>query len=93
MFFTAQEDGAETFADEDLLRRATELKRVLFTRDIRFKALAEQWQRDGHAFGGLVYAHQLRASIGQLVVDLEIVAKATDWTDWEGAVEELPLKT
>lgn len=89
---TAREDAAETWDDGDLLTRATELRRVLFTRDIRFKALAERWQRENHCFGGLVFAHQLRASIGQLVEDLEIVAKGTDWSDWNESVEELPLK-
>ena len=89
---TAQDDGAVTMPDDDLLRRATGLKRVVVTQDIRFKALAESWQREGYPFGGLVFAHQLRVSIGQLVMDLEILAKATDWSDWNQAIEELPLK-
>jgi hypothetical protein len=88
---TAQDDEAVTMTDENLLHRATGLSRVLVTQDIRFKALAERWQRDGTPFGGLVFAHQLRVSIGQLVVDLEILAKATDWSDWQHAIEELPL--
>ena len=25
-----------------------------------FKALAEDWQREGKAFGGLIFAHQLK---------------------------------
>jgi hypothetical protein len=42
---TAIEDHAEELSDEDLLHRATELGRPIFTQDIRFRALAEHWQR------------------------------------------------
>jgi hypothetical protein len=33
--------------DEYLLQRATELDRIILTQDVRFKALAEEWQRQG----------------------------------------------
>ena len=65
---------------------------MIFTQDIRFKALAEAWQRDGRAFAGLVFGHQLHGSIGQYVRDLEIIAKATEPVDWSGQVEQLPLR-
>ena len=42
---TAQEDGATELEDDGLLIRAGSLGRLLFTQDIRFKALAEDWQR------------------------------------------------
>lgn len=64
---TAQEDNAITLTDERLLERATALQRVLFTQDLLFKRLAEDWLRAGRNFSGLVYAHQMRAAIGQLV--------------------------
>ncbi len=89
---TAQEDSAAELADSDLLARTTELRRLLFTQDIRFKALAETWQREGRPFAGLVFGHQLHGSIGQYVRDLELIAKATDPADWIGQVEQLPLK-
>lgn len=44
---TASEDGTTTLPDEQLLERAAILGRVMFTQDIRFKALAEDWQRQG----------------------------------------------
>lgn len=40
----AQDDGAGEMADEELLERAAVLGRLIFTQDIRFKAMAEQWQ-------------------------------------------------
>ena len=52
--------------------------------------MAEQWQREGRAFGGLLFGHQLGATIGQFVQDLELVAKASDPTDWINVVEYLP---
>ena len=42
---TAQEDKTEHLPDDELLERASELERVIFTQDIRFKAMAESWQR------------------------------------------------
>lgn len=56
---TAQEDGTTELLDSDLLARSTSLGRVLFTQDIRFGALAEEWQRLGRPFGGLIFGHQL----------------------------------
>lgn len=89
---TAQEDGATELEDDALLLRSTALGRLLFTQDIRFKALAENWQRESTNFAGLVFGHQLHGSIGQYVRDLELIAKATDAADWIGQVEQLPLR-
>ena len=66
--------------------------RLLFTQDIRFKALAENWQRAGRPFAGLVFGHQLHGSIGQYVRDLELIAKATQPDEWRSQVEQLPLR-
>jgi hypothetical protein len=87
---TPLEDGTGEMADPDLLRRTSELGMVLFTQDIRFRVLAEGWQRSGNPFAGLIYAHQ-RNSIGALVHDLELIAKATESADWQNQVGYLPL--
>lgn len=63
------------------MEHANSLGRVLFTQDIRFKALAESWQNEGKIFAGLIFGHQLHGSIGQYIRDLELIAKATDSTD------------
>jgi hypothetical protein len=39
----------------------------------------------------LIYAHPLRVSIGQLVQNLELIAKATEQNEWMDSVEHLPL--
>jgi len=71
---------------------ATTLGRVLFTQDIRFMALAEDWQRQGRSFAGLLFGHQSTALVGKYVQDLELVAKATDPNDWQSVVGRLPMK-
>ena len=88
---TAIEDGWHARPDDELLDRARELQRVLFTQDIRFRALAEDWQRQSRPFSGLVFGHQLRGTIGQYVEDLELIAKATEPADWQNHIEQLPL--
>jgi len=89
---TAQEDGTTELKVDDLLIRASSLERLLFTQDIRLKALAEDWQRIGRPFAGLVFGHQLHGSIGQYIRDLELIAKVTAPADWHGQVEQLPLR-
>jgi hypothetical protein len=88
---TAFDDGSAELSDDMLLDHSTRLGRVLITFDVRFKALAEHWQHSGRGFGGLIYAHPLRVSIGQLVHDLEIIAKTSQPDDWTNYVERLPL--
>lgn len=42
-------------------------------------------------FAGLFYGPQLAMSIGQWVADLELIAKATEATEWANSVNHLPL--
>ncbi len=88
---SAYEDGASELDDSALLDRAGELDRVLFTRDDDLLAEAANRQKKGIAFGGVVYAHQLRASIGVCIQDLEIIAKAGESEDLINGVQYLPL--
>jgi hypothetical protein len=88
---TAQEDGYRTADDDVLLDRATELQRVLFTQDEDLLAEAKQRQVNGISFGGVIYAHQLRVTIGRCVEDLELIAKAGTLEEMLNRVEYLPL--
>jgi hypothetical protein len=88
---TAQDDGSAELSDDRLLLRSSALERVLFTHDIRFKALAEDWQRQAKQFAGLVWGHPMRLTIGQIVANLEMIAKATDAQEWKSLVDRLPL--
>ncbi|MCI0683840.1 MAG: DUF5615 family PIN-like protein [Gemmataceae bacterium] len=88
---TAQDDGADHFTDDVLLERASTMHRPLVTHDIRFRAMAEDWQRLGRPFCGLIFAHLMQVSIGRCVKELELIAKATDAQDWTSAVMRLPI--
>lgn len=61
----ATEEGASRLADEDLLAVATSLTRVIVTQDIRFRVLAENWQRAKKPFSGLIFAHQAMLIMGR----------------------------
>ena len=87
---TAIEDGCALLPDDQLLEHARSLDRVLFTQDIRFKALAEDWQRLRLPFSGLLFGHQQAGTIGQYVRDLELIALASEPQDWVNGVEHLP---
>ncbi|MFB3920505.1 MAG: DUF5615 family PIN-like protein [Terriglobia bacterium] len=89
---TAQEDGAGEFDDSKLLDRALALRRVLVTQDTDLLVEAARRQRRAIPFAGVLYAPQLEITIGQLVRDLEVIARATNFEDWANSVEFLPLK-
>jgi predicted nuclease of predicted toxin-antitoxin system len=67
---TSQADGTRHLSDTALLDRATALERVLFTRDDDLLREAAQRQEHGLAFAGVIYAHQLKVTIGQCIRDL-----------------------
>ena len=89
---TAFEDGAGEMTDAELLDRAGEIGRVLFTQDDDLLAEAAGRQKGGMLFYGVIYAHQLRISIGACVNDLELIAKAADPDELINTVIFLPLK-
>ncbi|HWQ34537.1 MAG TPA: DUF5615 family PIN-like protein [Blastocatellia bacterium] len=88
---TAQEDGAAELPDPELLDRATELGRVLFTQDDDLLREARRRQQAGEFFAGVIYAHQLNITIGQCIADLELIAKACALSECAGVTLYLPL--
>ena len=88
---TAYEDGTDESEDPLLLDCAGELSRLLFTRDDDLLVEATKRQREGKHFFGIVYAHQLRVSIGKCIEDLELITKAGEIGDSENSVIFLPL--
>jgi predicted nuclease of predicted toxin-antitoxin system len=85
------EEQTNRLEDDKLLDLASQLGRVVVTQDVRFRAMAEGWQRQGRPFVGLVFGSQRGTNVGRLVKDLEILAKATDVAEWKGQVLHLPL--
>ena len=86
---TVQEDERSGATDPEVLDRATELGRPLFSQDDDLLAEACDRQTAGISFPGLIYAHQLHVTIGDCIRDLEM--KAAEPSDLENRVEFLPL--
>ena len=86
---TANEDRTSELPDPELLDRATELGRVLFTQDDDL--LTEATQRQRQTFSGVIYAHQLRVSIGDCVRDLELIVQVSEPEEMIGQTLFLPL--
>jgi len=89
---TAQEDQAALLSDSELLDRASALLRALFSRDEDLLVETAKRQKSGRTFSGLVYAHQLRVTVGQCINDLELIGKISEPEDFLNRVEHLPLK-
>lgn len=83
----AFEDGTNDLDDSELLDRVTKLGCVLFTRDYNFLQEATRRQRQDMVFNGVIYAHQLRVSIGKCIRDLEVVAKVGEPEDLRNRVQ------
>jgi hypothetical protein len=88
---TAQDDGAGKLDDPELLDRASELGRVLFTQDDDLLREAKRRQQSGEHFSGVIYAHQLNITVGQCIADLELIAKASKPEEWINGAVYLPL--
>ncbi len=88
---TAFEDGADRLPDPQLLDRVTALGRVLVSRDEDLIREAIRRQRSGEEFAGVIYAHQIRVTIGQCVNELELLAKLEEPEDYRNRLLRLPL--
>jgi hypothetical protein len=88
---TAQEDESRQLDDKPLLERATTLDRVLFSQDDDLLAIARSQQIEDVQFTGLIYGHQLAATIGKYVLDLELICKVLEPEDMLNRIEYLPL--
>jgi len=88
---TAFEDGRAEAPDDELFVRATDLGRVVFTQDDDFLIIADEWQRVGRHFAGVVYAHQLQATVGQIVADLQLILEVATPDEMRDTVLLLPL--
>jgi hypothetical protein len=89
---TAQDNESTRLEDEALLDRATALQRVLFSQDEDLLAIARTRQVQGVSFAGLIYGHQLAATIGKYVLDLEVVCTVLEPEDIVNRIEYLPLE-
>lgn len=88
---TVQEDDRSGFPDPEILDRATELGRVVFSEDQDFLVEAQRRQAAGIDFSGVFFARQSRVSIGECIRDLEIIARLGEPEEFANQVQFLPL--
>jgi hypothetical protein len=88
---TAQEDNTTELPDNELLDRANQLKRVMFSFDKDMLAIANQYCLENKSFSGLLYAHPLQISIGECVRNIELIAKVGELEELQNTVIFLPL--
>ena len=86
----AAEESTNRLEEDELLELAGRQGRVRVTQKIRFRVMAEDWQRRGRWFAGLFYGHQLATSIRRWVADLELIAKASKPAERENSIHHLP---
>jgi hypothetical protein len=89
---TTTDDGRELWEDEQILERATDLGRIVFTQDTDFLRIANDWAKASREFAGVVYGHQLQITIGQAIYDLELIAAIMSPEEMRNRVEYLPLR-
>ena len=87
----ARDDAQARTGDRDLLKRATEMKRVIVTHDEDFLRIAALWQGAGQPFAGVAYCHQSALTTGELIEALMLFALGSDQADVENIVTYLPL--
>jgi predicted nuclease of predicted toxin-antitoxin system len=83
---TAQDDHTTRTSDPELLGRARELGRMLFSQDEDLIVEAVKRQRAGEPFATVIFARQLELSIGRCIADLEALAKAALFEDATGQI-------
>lgn len=89
---TVQEDGLMGAPDSDILDRATQLQRAVFTHDVDFLREASRRWRGDIPFYGVVYAHRRRVPVGVCVRDLRLMAEVLGPQDFDDRkIERLPL--
>jgi hypothetical protein len=78
--------GPARASDPELLRRAREVGRILFSQDEDLIVEAVKCQRAGEQFATVVFARQLDLSLGRCIADLEALAKAALPEDAQGQI-------
>ena len=86
---TVQEDGRDGFPDPQVLDRAAELMRFVFTQNQDFLAIGAARLTAGQRFAGIVFAHQMDVSIRRCIDALEIISVLGSPSELENRIEFL----
>lgn len=88
---TAQEDNRRRTNDSILLDRAGSLGRVMVSFDTDMLAIGVHRQRESIPFSGVIFAHSAQISVGDLLRELELIAKVGELEDMADTILYLPL--
>ena len=88
---TAQEDGNDELDDDTLLRRATDLNRVVFSYDRDFSEVTARLQAAGTPFSGVFATRRRGLRLADCLDDLELICKVYDPVDIANRLEFIPL--
>jgi len=88
---TLREDRADRMDDQEVLRRATLLGRILVTQDEDFLTISARGLTAAEPFSGIVFSDQLGVTVGQAVRDLEIIAHAATPEELRNTVLRIPM--
>lgn len=88
---TAQEDNTINLTDTELLDRATEVGRILYSQDDDLLVEANYRLQNEIEFSGVIYSHQLSSPIGRCVEDLEIITKTLAPEEVANRIEFIPF--
>lgn len=86
------DDGMRSANDEDILERATNLGRIVFTHDDDFTVIGARKQSLFEHFAGVAYCHQYRLSFGQLISELKFLSDNYEPDEAAETVFFLPLR-
>jgi len=88
---TAQEDNRRRTNDSILLDRAGSLGRVMVSFDADMLAIGAHRQQESIPFLGVIFAHPTRMTVGDLLRELELIAKVGEPEDLASTILYLPL--
>ncbi|MDA0834977.1 MAG: DUF5615 family PIN-like protein [Planctomycetota bacterium] len=88
---TAAEDGRDQTPDSQILDRATDLKRIVYTQDLDFVVEANERLRNQVSFYGVAYSRQLNLSFGEIIGNLEMISLVHDCDEVVNTIFFLPL--
>ncbi len=74
-----------------VLDRAIALSRILFSQDDDLLVKANQRQRAGTSFPGVIFARQTKVSIGTCIRELELISTLGELREFQDSVLFLPL--
>ena len=86
---TVQEDSRGGISDPEVMARALELVRVVFTNDDDLLREATQHQENGTEFSGVIYIHKRDVIVGRCIDALDLISRTTYATDFLKHVEWL----